>query len=71
MNNPSDTVALVKQIVEFIAEHAQCESAFLTPHPTHSVNATALLDCLVEISGVSKDQIGAWVDVIADRKEGA
>lgn len=57
---------LVKLITEWIAVNAERESIFLTPCPAWEIDAHALLDYISEQTGVSKEQIGKWVDGASD-----
>ena len=53
---------LVERIAKYIAENSESESIFLTPNPYWSINSHDLMDFISETSGVSKEQIGEWVE---------
>ncbi len=57
-----DNSDMVKQIALWVMNHAERESIFLTPHPSWKVDAHALLDHIVSISGVTQDQVSAWLN---------
>ncbi len=62
-------VDLVKAIALWTAKNAERESVFLQPGPPiYNVNPEALLDFLVEKTGVPKESITKWVDEYQDAK---
>lgn len=62
-NLSSDTYELVKSIAEWVKQNAEHESIFLTPDPAWECNVHALLDHISEVTGISKERIGEWVNV--------
>ena len=59
---------LVERIARYVSRECQHESRFLYSEPCHAVDAAGLLDAVSEASGVSKEQIGRWVDDEQDLK---
>jgi len=53
---------LVKDLAKYVSINAWRESAFLTPHPEHLINAHSLLDHISEVTGISKQTIGKWCE---------
>lgn len=51
---------LVESIARWVGANAENESRFLTPAPSWTVDAVALLDHLAVETGMDKEQIGRW-----------
>lgn len=47
-----------KELLVFIANNLQVESAFLTPNPQATVDVISLLDKIAELRGISEEQNG-------------
>ena len=62
---------LVKALAYWFRANAVRESIWSTPHPQWTVDAHAILDFCAERTGISKTQIGAWVDEAADKEQHA
>jgi len=52
----------IKQLIEWIAEKSEGESAFLTSFPVWNINSHALLDEIVNIFNLSKEEVGKIVN---------
>ena len=61
----------IRQLIIWIAENSESESVFLSPNFSWSVNSTDLLDQIVNIFKLSKDEVGNIVDRISDERENA
>lgn len=70
MSEPSeDTKAVVKAVVEYVTEHAERESRFLTPNPQWMLIAPELLlEMLEERFSISTEEMGKWSNAQADKK---
>lgn len=59
----------VAKLVEWIVMNAWTESRLLYPDPAQHVEATSLLDTIVEVFGMNKDEMVRLVETANDERE--
>lgn len=60
---------LAKSIAQWVTLHGARESVWLSPVQCFIVDAEGLLDHIVYVTGISKEEVGIWVDEIADQMD--
>ncbi len=50
----------VKELVKYIVDVSERDSIFATPMPQWELNTRSLLDYISGVTGIPKEQIGAW-----------
>lgn len=61
--------AETKNLLRFIVIHSEQESVFLTPQPQHQINTGSLVDEIVKIWDLEKEEVSLFVDSVADGVE--
>jgi len=59
----------IRKLIEYIAENSESESVFLSSTPSFSISSIELLDEIVEIFNLSKEEVGEIVDAAIDAKK--
>ena len=56
----------VAKIIRYIARESESESALLYPNPSHLVESIGLLDEIVKVYGLDKNDVSDIVDIEVD-----